>query len=166
MKPITHILTALALLLASNLLAAAGPELLHARDLEQDAALAQRKQVPILVLFSSSYCGYCTVVREDFLKPMLKNTEYDNKVVIRVVSIDSDAALRDFDGRMIAPETLAQLHNVYVTPTVKLLGPHGETLAPDLVGLSTVDYYGYYLDSAIDTSLKQLRGDKTLARNP
>ncbi|MGD8999846.1 MAG: thioredoxin family protein [Granulosicoccaceae bacterium] len=166
MRKISTSLTGLLLLLTSTLLPAAGPQLQYATDLAQDAVQARQKQVPILVLFSSSYCGYCTIIREDFLKPMLKNAEYNNKVIIRVVSIDSGSDLRDFDGGMIDPDTLAHMHNVFVTPTVKLFGPNGETLVPDLVGLTTVDYYGGYLDAAIDESLAQLRSDNKLALNP
>lgn len=167
MRTITTSLTGLLLLLTSTVLLAAGtPRLQYASDLAQDAEQARQKQVPILVLFSSSYCGYCSIIREDFLKPMLKNTEYRDKVIIRVVSIDSGNDLRDFDGKMIDPDTLAQMHNIYVTPTVKLLGPDGEPLVPDLVGLTTVDYYGGYLDTAIDQSLSLLRNNNKLALNP
>ena len=163
MRTITTSLTGLLLLLTSTVLLAAGPRLQYATDLAQDAEQARQKQVPILVLFSASYCGYCTIVREDFLEPMLKNAEYDRKVIIRVVSIDSGKDLRDFDGKMIDPDTLANMHNVYMMPTVKLFGPNGEALVPDLVGLTTVDYYGGYLDAAIDQSLSLLRSDNKLA---
>jgi thioredoxin-related protein len=162
-RTITTSLTGLLLLLTSTVLLAAGPRLQYANDLAQDAEQARQKQVPVLVLFSSSYCGYCTIIREDFLKPMLKNAEYDDKVIIRVVSIDAGNDLRDFDGGMIDPDTLAHMHNVYVTPTVKLFGPNGQALVPDLVGLTTVDYYGGYLDAAIDKSLAQLRNGNKLA---
>jgi thioredoxin-related protein len=165
MRLISTSLTALLLLLTSTLLPAAGP-LQYATDLAQDAIQARQKQVPILILFSSSYCSYCTTIREDFLKPMLKNDEYNNKVIIRVVSIDTGSDLRDFDGGMIDPDTLAHMHNVFVTPTVKLFGPNGETLVPDLVGLTTVDYYGGYLDAAIDESLAQLRSGNKVALKP
>lgn len=165
-RTITTTLTGLLLLLTSTMVQAAGPHLQYASDLAQDAALARQKQVPILVLFSASYCSYCTIIREEFLEPMLKNAEYQNKVIIRVVSIDSGNALRDFDGNMIEPDTLAQMHNIYLTPTVKLFSPGGETLVPDLVGLTTVDYYGGYLDAAIDQSLSLLRNPNKLALNP
>jgi thioredoxin-related protein len=131
-----------------------------ARDLQADAEQAEAKRLPILVLFSSSYCDYCTIVREDFLEPMLKNATYKDKVIIRMVSIDDGDGLRDFNGNKVDADTFSDQHNVFVTPTVKLFAPDGSETVPALVGLYTVDYYGGYLDNAIDESLAQLRGGK------
>ena len=48
----------------------------------------------------------------------------------------------------------------------KFFGPDGYETAQDLVGLTTVDYYGGYLDAAIEESLAQLRhGKHKLAQN-
>lgn len=131
-----------------------------ARDLQADAEVAREKQLPILVLFSSSSCGYCTIVREDFLEPMLKNAAYRDKVIIRIVSIDDGGSLRDFNGNKLDPGAFSDQHNVFLTPTVKLFAPDGTETVPALVGLYTVDFYGGYLDIAIEESLAQLRNGK------
>ena len=153
------------LMLLVGSLAAADIQLQAARDLPGDAAQASERQLPILVLFSSSYCGYCTIVREDFLKPMLKSGDYDDKVIMRVVNIDSSEDMRDFEGRTVFAEDFADRRGVFVTPTVKFFGPDGYETAPDLVGLTTVDYYGGFLDNAIEESLAHLRaGSNKVAR--
>jgi thioredoxin-related protein len=144
---------------------AAEIQLQEANDLQADAARAGEDKLPILVLFSSSYCGYCTIVREDFLKPMLISGDYDDKVIMRVVNIDSTEGLRDFEGREVDAEAFADRRGVFVTPTVKFFGPDGNETTSDLVGLSTVDYYGGFLDTAIEESLVHLRGDSKVAQN-
>ncbi len=143
---------------------AAEIQLQEARDLQADAARAGEHKLPILVLFSSSYCGYCTIVREDFLKPMLKSGDYDDKVIMRVVNIDSSEDLRDFEGRLVDAEAFADRRGVFVTPTVKFFGPDGNETTSDLVGLSTIDYYGGFLDTAIEESLVHLRGNSKVAQ--
>jgi len=131
-----------------------------ANDLQAEAIQAEDRKLPILVLFSSSYCGYCTIVREDFLEPMLKSGDYKDKVIIRMISIDGSDDLRDFDGKQVDPEIFADNRGVFVTPTVKFFGPDGNETSQDLVGLMTVDYYGGYIDAAIEESLAQLRNGK------
>lgn len=137
---------------------AAEIKLLQASDLQADGLHAGERKLPILVLFSSSYCGYCTIVREDFLKPMLKSGDYEDKVIMRVVNIDSTEDLRDFEGRQVDAEAFADRRGVFVTPTIKFFGPDGNETTADLVGLTTVDYYGGFLDTAIEESLVHLRG--------
>lgn len=154
------------LLLLTGQVGAADIRVQTATDLQTDAADAKARQLPILVLFSSSYCGYCTIVREDFLEPMLKSGDYKDKVIIRMVSIDSSDDLRDFDGKQVHADDFADHRGVFFTPTVKFFGPNGYETAQDLIGLSTVDYYGGYLDAAIEESLAQLRdGKHKLAKN-
>jgi len=40
---------------------------------------------------------------------------------------------------------------------VKFFDPQGHEVADPIVGLVTVDYYGGYLDQAIDTSIAKIR---------
>ena len=48
--------------------------------------------VPV-VLFSASHCGYCTIIKEEFLKPMLLSGDYVDKVLIRKLVIDGGRTL-------------------------------------------------------------------------
>ncbi|MCK4744014.1 MAG: thioredoxin family protein [Sulfuriflexus sp.] len=137
---------------------AAAVELTDLTDLQADAAQAQSQQLPILVMFSASYCGYCSTLKEEFLKPMLLSGDYTDKVIIRVLEIDDLDDIRDFDGTKIDPESFAERYNIYLTPTLAFIDPNGKELAPPLVGMTTIDFYGGYLDEAITNSLVQLRG--------
>ncbi len=124
-------------------------------DLQALGAEARERNLPILVMFSAEHCPYCMVVREEFLKPMLRSGDYTDRVII--VEIESDeTTLTDFDGRPIAASDLAQRYAATLSPTVVFLDGEGHELAPRLVGITTVDFYGGYLDQAIDTSLTRL----------
>ncbi|AOU99423.1 hypothetical protein BI364_00075 [Acidihalobacter yilgarnensis] len=139
----------------------AGGQLPEARDLAAVAADAGTR--PILIEVAQRDCPYCAVVREDFLEPMILSGDYRDRVVMLQLHRDSGQSLKGFDGAQIEPEDFAARYHITVTPTVLLLGPDGRLLTPPLVGLSTPDFYGAFLDEAIDQAGAAL---KDAARTP
>jgi hypothetical protein len=77
-------------------------------------------------------------------------------VLIRKVYIDSEETLRDFSGAPVTGAELAARYGVKLTPIVVFLGPEGEELAERMIGISSPDYYGAYLDEHIATALQQM----------
>lgn len=134
----------------------------YARDLQKDAALARDKQGVVLVMFSSAHCAYCETVLNEFLIPMSRNPEYQGKVVMRRVDGGSGMSLKDFAGRKQGHRQFASAQSVSLTPTVMVFDSQGKPLAKPVVGLTTVDYYGYYLDQAIDQGVSAVRGTRTV----
>lgn len=126
-------------------------------DLDEDGKLAKEKQVPILLMFSMKHCGYCSLVEEDFLKPMLRNEEYDNKVLIRKVILDGSKGLMDFTGKFRDPDELSDDYQVSMVPTVIMVDSKGRPLSKKIIGMANKYYYGGELDEAIESSLQQLR---------
>jgi len=129
-----------------------------ATDLSKDAKLAREKQIPILILFSTRGCAYCTRVREEILIPTTLNADYDNKVIMVEVDSTNPAKLIDFEGKATTQAAFVAKSRVGLTPTVKFFDPQGREVADPIVGLVTVDYYGGFLDQAIDTSIAKIRG--------
>lgn len=132
-------------------------ELRFAVDLTRDAAEARTKQVPILILFVAPNCPYCERVKREFLLPMQRNPEYANKVIFRQLFQKSRSTLLDFDGKTTSHSLFAKQHQIKFTPTVKLFDADGGALTDPLVGLSTPDFYGAYLDASIDEALGKIR---------
>ena len=131
-------------------------------DLRDEARLSSDKKLPILVMFGAEHCSYCVRLEEDFLKPMIISGDYTDKVLIRRIDLDSSQSVRDFDGKQVTPAELASRYHVSLTPTVVFLDQHGNQLAQKMVGLTTPDYYGGYLDAAIDSALDLLRRNTPL----
>lgn len=131
-------------------------------NLQADAALAQARGIPLLIMFSLDNCPYCRVVRQDFLDPMQLSGDYRNKVLMRILKMDG-TLVTDFDGRRIPVDDLAVRYGASVAPTVVLLNHRGQMLTERLLGISTPDFYGAYLDTAIDKSLQRLHEQMTLA---
>ncbi|MFA5912071.1 MAG: thioredoxin fold domain-containing protein [Burkholderiales bacterium] len=128
-----------------------------ARDLAADARLAAERRIPLLVLFSEAGCPWCQRARQEFLLPMQRNPEYQAKVMMREVGVDSTAALVDFAGKTTTQANFARRSQIGMAPTVMLFGARGEVLGEPLVGFGSADYYGYFIDQRIDSALAQLR---------
>ena len=64
----------------------------------------------------------------------------------------------DFTGKPVNPRTLFGRYKLFVTPSVLIVDGTGQELAERQIGINTVDYYGYYLDQAIDQALQAIRG--------
>jgi thioredoxin-related protein len=126
-------------------------------DLQAVAQEARQRQLPILIMFSRDGCPYCDVVREEFLKPMLRSGDYTDRVIMLEIHSDSYAPIRDFNGQMVNPDALAHRYRAGFAPTVVFLNHQGKELAERLIGITTRDFYGGFLDEAIEESLHRLR---------
>ena len=133
-------------------------------DLSADLDAVRKTGRPLLLIFSAEHCFYCERLKENIIKPMLRSGDYDDRVIIRVTELDSYERITGADGNAIEPPELARLHDVRVTPTVLLLGPEGEELAPRQLGINNEDYYGVYLDEAIAQAIEALRGKPEASR--
>jgi thioredoxin-related protein len=128
-----------------------------AADLAAEARTARAKQMPILIMFGSSGCGYCAKVRDEFLIPTTLNADYDDKVLLLEVDVGSSKRMLDFNGNATTHARFAQRYRVGFTPTVVLLDAHGNELTDPLVGFVTADYYGGYLEDRLNLALGKLR---------
>lgn len=150
--------------------AAKGPgDVAVARDLKQDGQLAQHKGVPVLIVFTRPDCAYCDRVIHYYLMPMQRNPDYADTVLIRRLDITSTRKLIDFDGRPTTEDRFAKSLKVAFAPTIMVFTPDGKPAARPLVGLGPEDYYGGYLDQAIDTARKKSgvhKGSQVLFQNP
>ena len=153
---ITRILFILTWITLSWMPVASAEGLPYVQDFTAEGKTAQAKQLPILVLFMSPHCVYCEKVLREFLVPMTRNADYKTKVIMRQIDIDSNARLRDFNGVMTAQRQFASASKIKLVPTVKLFDSQGHELTDPIVGLLTVDFYGGYLDNAIDEALAKI----------
>ena len=129
----------------------------EATDLQAVGHEAQARKLPILIMFSMRDCQYCDVVREEFLKPMLRSGDYVDRVIMLELYSDSEAQLQDFTGKPISAEKLIRRYQAGFAPTVIFLDSQGKELAGRLIGITTRDFYGGYLDEAIEESLQRIR---------
>ena len=56
-------------------------------DLQEQAVLAKKNRVPLLIEFSSPWCSYCEALEKEVLEPMLTNKDYRHRVIIRKLEV-------------------------------------------------------------------------------
>lgn len=129
-----------------------------ARDLKQLGHLANDTKRPILLVISASDCGYCELLKTEFLRPMIESGEYAKRIIIREWMIDEVGDFRDFQGREVDPQALATRYRAPVTPTLLFLDGAGNELVEPMIGINGLDFYGWYLDQAISAARVRLLG--------
>jgi thioredoxin-related protein len=146
------------LILACQLLpAGAATDLPLAVDLRAETREAAAVGAPVIVIYSRKDCKYCETVKRDYLKPLLGNPRYREKIVIRQVNQDSDAVLIDFKGASTTHERLALSEKIKLVPVVAFYGPDGRKLAEPIIGARLADFYLSYLEDAIEQSRRSLK---------
>ena len=131
-------------------------ELLPLADLSSDAALSREKNRVLLIEFSSGDCEYCHLLEDEFLRPMLKNSEYHEKVIIREAELYEGKKMVGFDGEEITVDQFASRYDVKVTPTMIFLDSQGKQLSSPLVGIWSIDFFGGHIDARIDEARAKL----------
>lgn len=126
-------------------------------NLAADARESSKKQIPVLLFFSMKHCPFCIEVEEDYLKPILRNAEYDGKVIIRKIRIDGTDSVQDFNGKERDTDEFGDEYNVSMVPTLILVDAHGNKIAPAIIGIANAHYYSSELDTAIDASTQKIR---------
>ncbi len=127
------------------------------RDFSELGKLAREKQMVILISVAQDHCPFCHKITEEILDPMLISGDYDDTVLIRQLLIDPWESVVDFEGKTRPAANFADDYKVWVTPTLLFLDPRGKELNPRMLGIQTVEMYGYYVDEAIDNALEKLR---------
>lgn len=105
----------------------------------------------MLVLFSQPDCSYCDLVRNEFLLPLQQKPP--RGLAIREFKVAEADSLLDIEGNPLSPQAFASRYDIRFFPTVALIGTSGELLAEPLIGIGSKDFYGYYLDQAINQAL-------------
>ena len=142
------------------LLLAALPALGFAKDsalpvpasLQASAALAVANGDPMVLLVSLSGCPFCEEVRRNYLLPMRAG----GLPAWQISMDDTRQTVLDFQAQPSNGAALAAKWKIRVTPTVLFFDGRGTEIAIRLIGISA-DFYGAYLDSALDTARQRLK---------
>jgi|JI10StandDraft_1071094.scaffolds.fasta_scaffold163781_3 thioredoxin-related protein len=112
---------------------------------------AARQREPLVVLMSLPGCPYCELVRRNYLLPMRATGLHAWQLDVT----DRQTRIVSFDGRSATGGELAAQWKAKFTPTVLFFNPKGQEVAERLVG-ATPDFFGGYLDQALDTARSRL----------
>jgi thioredoxin-related protein len=130
-------------------------QLTLAWDLEHDGRTSARERKPILLFFDREECPYCEQALREHLVP-LSREGWKDRALFRQIEMDRTLPLVDFDGKTTTHEDFAARLRMSLSPTVLVVDGNGSVLSGPLVGLMTVDFYGAYLENALDEAAKKL----------
>ena len=129
-------------------------------DLQKDGRLSDQSGKPIMVFYMSHGCPYCEEVRELYLEPMYREGEYRDKLIMRMVDIDSGETMRDFNGKQTDQISFASAQGTSFTPVIKFYDSTGKELVPEMLGYLP-DFYLGFLEGSIKESISKLRQRNT-----
>lgn len=147
----------MALVIAGNAAASEDRSVPLAADLAADARLAAATGRPLMLVFTREQCGYCALLKRAVIVPMIISGEYEDRVIIRELVIDTGSDLLDFGGDQVSPFAVADRYEAFFAPVVLMVGPEGEELHERLIGISNEELYLFYLDQAIERATETLR---------
>ena len=143
--------------LAVAIESAAQGELRMANDLHGLGRESNLRKVPVVLFFSSVHCEYCDLVRDEFLNYLSTDPAFMNKLLLREVRMDSIRPLLDFSRQSISHAAFTEQRAIELVPTIQFTDGVGDILVEDIVGVTTLGFYGAYLEQAIEQSLNILR---------
>jgi len=131
-------------------------DLPKAVDLRSDGAIVEQRELPLLVMVSRDHCSFCERLKRQILVPMLRSGQYEDRVLIRELTIDPGNEVRDFGGETVATAELAGRYGIFLTPTLLFLDSRGGELTQRMLGINTPEMYGWYLDRSLEEARAQL----------
>jgi thioredoxin-related protein len=130
--------------------------MIQVTDLRAESLLAKEKDLVLVIEFAAEDCGYCRKLEDLFLLPMQRNTEYGDKILLRMVSLSEFDSLIDFHGRSVTTAEFAAQYDVSLTPTLVFLNADGVEMSEKLVGIWSEDFFGGFIDNRIDEARDRL----------
>lgn len=170
MSPLRSLLLGIFTVLATSspLWAGNNPEI--PTDWSQVAQEAESQRLPIVILFTAPDCGYCERLDSEVIRPAFSGGQLTGRALVREISIHASGKLTDFDGERIRAPLFVKRYRVFATPTLVLVAPNGEPLAPAVVGYATdSSTYEADLTQALTQATALLRTTnfkERLARSP
>ena len=128
------------------------------RDWREVSTFSLEKKTPIVVMVDQEDCPYCHQVENEFIAALLADDQWAEKAIFGKISIDAGETIIDHTGQSVSTRAFLSSYQPDFTPTILYLDKDLQSLSDPLIGLSTPDYYGYYLEQGIQAALEELRG--------
>ena len=123
-------------------------------SLQDELATALKAGQPLVLMVSLDGCPFCKIAREHYLAPL--RAEQDLHAV--QINMQHKEMVKDVKGQSKTHEQLIAELRVNVAPTLIFYGRNGAEVAERLVGLTSEDFYGAYLDQRIEAARRAVRG--------
>ena len=113
---------------------------------------AKSQKIPVVVMVDQENCPYCRRVESEFFAAIFAGGEYESRVIFGKISIDEGETITSGYGKTSTREFLRG-YDAGFTPTILFLDADKNQLVEKMIGLTTPDYYGYYLEKSINVAI-------------
>jgi hypothetical protein len=127
----------------------------NAPDLTRDARESAARRIPIVILYSLPGCAHCEILRRSHLAPLA--AQKPARAIVRQINLQSTVPLRDFAGNATTHANFVKVRAVSFAPIVQVLDHTGKLIADPLVGSMLADFYGAYLEDALQKAEAAVR---------
>ncbi len=127
-----------------------------ATDLQTDGAKAKAAKKPILLFFNLEGCHFCRFSLRTTIVPLFRDKGWRDAMEFRQITIDDGKSLVDFDGKRVSNSEFAKQRKGSFTPTVMMVDGDGKLLADPVIGIASLDYYGYNVDTMIKAAIEKV----------
>ena len=128
-----------------------------------DAAVAETGAT--LLVFTKEGCNYCERLMRDQIAPLKLNAELGWLNIVEVPMAGDEPMLLP-DGRRASGRALAKAYDIKLAPTVIFLIRQGAVAAAQLVGYTSPDFYGAFIDQRIEQLAAPSNRGQTTISNP
>jgi len=132
------------------------PEIKYIGSLSRESQLAFREGKVLLLYVSRPNCPYCEKLKNDVLFPLIRGGRFDEKMILREISLN-DGSVAGFDNKLATANEILANYEIVGTPTLLFLGENGHELTEKLSGYFSKDFYWSYFENAINRAYKKLR---------
>ena len=123
-------------------------------DWQSVSSSAAAGNQPVIVMVDQDHCPYCRRVELEFFAAILAGGEYRGRAIFAKISIDEGETIVDSNGDLVETREFLRGYDAGFTPTILFMDAGKKELVEKMVGLTTPDYYGYYLEQAIRQAIK------------
>jgi len=126
------------------------------KNWQELAEQSKRDRMPIIVMIDQEDCPFCRRGEGEFFAAIFAGGEFDNRALFGKMSINAGDSIINLEGRSESVESFLADLNTHFTPTILFLDANKTELTKKMVGLSTPDFYGFYLERGIKQSIAAL----------
>lgn len=106
---------------------------------------------PLLLFFETEDCPYCHLIKETFLNIEIQHNHLRDRLTILPVDLDASEAIAiKKDVEPISATALKKRYGVKFTPTMIWVNPYTLEAIGSLIGVSNIEYYGFYFNQQTD----------------
>ena len=125
-------------------------------DWQSISEQSRKNRVPVVIMVDQEDCPYCYRVENEYFAAIFANGELSDQALFGKISIDYGETIVVEGGEAISTREFLDEYNPDFTPTILFLDDKKKELVDKIIGLTTPDFYGYYLEAANREAYKKL----------